>query len=99
MKMIHIFFVHFVNLFNVRQERLLKFFDIINADGPQSRNGKLAYKYYLKWKRDHLPQCFVILGNEIREDFSNMCQSKKHSALSSCHQVKHYFTNNCDDEF
>ena len=44
---------------------MLKIFEIYSEEGPESRRGKLAVKYYLKWKTDHLPECFVILRNGL----------------------------------
>ena len=80
-----------------RHERLLKFFDIIHDESPQGRRGALAVKYYLKWKRDHLPQCFVILRNVLENDFSDVCHHHQEAAETDCRLVRTYFSNNCDD--
>ena len=77
---------------------MLKIFEIYSEEGPESRRGKLAVKYYLKWKTDHLPECFVILRNGLTNEFLNVCHTNKYSVQTSCHKLKNYFLNNCDDE-
>ena len=80
---------------------MLKNFENFSADGPETRRGLLAFKYFNKWKSDHLAECLVILRNDILNDFTNVCHSNQKTALTSCQELKSYFNNNCtpnDDE-